>query len=49
MQVDAIAASELASAAPILTELIDVQFNADSTLDVGVVSDSAEELIRTWS
>jgi hypothetical protein len=49
MQVDAIAAGELASAAPILTELIDVQFNADSTLDVGVVSDSAEELIRTWS
>ena len=49
MQVDAIAASELASAVPILTELIDVQFNADSTLDVGVVSNSAEELIRTWS
>jgi hypothetical protein len=50
MQVDAIAgAGELASAAPILTELIDVQFNADSTLDVGAVSDSVEELIRTWS
>ena len=50
MQVEAIAAAgELASAAPILTELIDVQFNADSTLDVGAVSDAAEELIRTWS
>ena len=49
MQIDAIAGSELASAAPILTDLIDVQFNADSTLDVGVVSNSAEELIRTWS
>jgi hypothetical protein len=49
MQVDAIAAGELASAAPILTELIDVQFKADSTLDVGVVTDSVEELIRTWS
>ena len=43
------AAGELASAAPILTELTDVQFNADSTLDLGAASDSAEELIRTWS
>jgi len=49
MQIDTIAASELASAAPILTDLIDVQFNADSTLDVGAVSHSAEELIRAWS
>ena len=49
MQVDAIAAGELASAAPVLTELIDAQFNADSTVDVGVVADSAEELIHTWS
>ncbi|CAN5555621.1 hypothetical protein BH09ACT7_BH09ACT7_44860 [soil metagenome] len=49
MQVDAIAASGLASAAPVLTDLIDAQFNADSTVDVGSVSDSAEELIRTWT
>ena len=49
MQVDAIAAGELRSAAPILAELIDVQFNADSTLDAGAISESAEELIRTWS
>jgi hypothetical protein len=49
MQVDAIAASELASAAPLLTKLVDAQFNVDSTVDVGVVSDSAEELIQTWS
>jgi hypothetical protein len=50
MQVDDIAAtSELGSAAPVLTDLIDAQFNADSTVDVGIVSDSAEELIRTWS
>ncbi|BBW99705.1 hypothetical protein BST36_24945 [Mycolicibacterium moriokaense] len=49
MQVDAIAAGELASAAPVLTELIDAQFNADSTIDVGAVTDSAEELIHTWS
>jgi hypothetical protein len=49
MQVDAIAASELAPAAPVLAKLIDAQFNADSTVDVGSVSDSAEELIHTWS
>jgi hypothetical protein len=49
MQVDDIAAGQLASAAPVLTDLIDAQFNADSTVDVGNASDSAEELIRTWS
>ena len=49
MQVNAIAASELSSAAPVLSELNDAQFNADSTSDVGAASDSAEELIRTWS
>ena len=49
MQVDAIAAGELASAAPVLTELIDAQFNADTVVDVGAVSDSAEELIHSWS
>lgn len=49
MQIEAIEASELASAAPVLTQLLDAQFNADSSVDVGVVSDSAEELIHTWS
>jgi hypothetical protein len=49
MQLDAIAAGELASAAPVLTKLVDVQFNADSTIDVGDVSQSAEELIQTWN
>jgi len=49
MQVDAIAAGELASAAPVLAKLTDAQFNADSSVDVGSVSDSAEELIHTWS
>ena len=42
-------ASELASAAPVLTELIDVQFNADSTGGRRAGSDSAEELIRSWT
>lgn len=49
MHVDAIASSEIASAAPLLTVLVDAQFNVDSTCDVGVVSNSVEELIRTWS
>jgi hypothetical protein len=49
MQVPAIATSELAAAAPVLAELTDAQFNAESRLDVGAVSDAAEELIRTWS
>ncbi|KWX21642.1 hypothetical protein AFM11_24265 [Mycolicibacterium wolinskyi] len=49
MQVDDIAASTLAPAAPILSELTDVQFNDRSTVDVGVASESAEELIRAWS
>jgi hypothetical protein len=49
MQFDAIAAGELASAAPVLAKLIDAQFNADSSVDVGSVSDTAEELIHTWS
>lgn len=49
MQVDAIAASELAPAAPVLMSLIDAQFNADSVVDVGSLSDSAEELIHTWN
>ena len=49
MQVDDIADGELASAAPVLAELIDAQFNADTIVDVGAASDSAEELIHSWS
>ena len=46
---NAIAASELSSAAPVLSELNDAQFNADSHADVGAVTDMVEELIRSWS
>ncbi len=49
MHLEAIAASELSSATPVLSELVDAQFNVHSTADVGAASDSAEELIRTWS
>lgn len=49
MQLNAIAAGALAPAAPVLTDLTDAQFNADSVVDVGAAADSAEELIHTWS
>ncbi|MBU9767325.1 hypothetical protein FR943_26265 [Mycobacterium sp. TNTM28] len=49
MQVEAIAASDAAAAAPILVELTDIQFNHHSALDAGTVSDATEELIRGWT
>jgi hypothetical protein len=49
MQVDEIAAGELARAAPLLDQLIDAQFNAASQVDIAAVSESAEELIRSWT
>lgn len=49
MQLDAIAGSQLAPAAPLLAELIDAQFNAGSTVDMASVCESAEELIDTWT
>ncbi|CAJ1510626.1 hypothetical protein [[Mycobacterium] burgundiense] len=49
LQLSAIAESELAPAAPILADLIDAQFNAESTVDLVIVGESTEELIRTWT
>lgn len=49
MQVDAIADSIAAPAAPILQELTDIQFNHRSTLDAGTASATTEELIRGWT
>lgn len=49
MQVEQIAAGELARAAPLLEQLDDAQFNATSQVDIAVVSESAEELIRSWT
>lgn len=49
MQVRAIAASDLAPAAPVLEALGEAQFDRDSTADVGRLGDQTEELIRTWS
>ncbi|OLT85624.1 hypothetical protein [Mycobacterium syngnathidarum] len=49
MQVDAIADSAAAPAVPILADITDIQFNHRSTLDAGVASATAEELIREWT
>ena len=49
MQVDAIADSEIATAAELLEQLTDVQFNASSRVDAGRAADDAEELIRSWT
>jgi len=49
MHLDAIMASELAAAAPVLAALNDVRFNAESREDMAGLADTAEELIRTWS
>jgi hypothetical protein len=48
MPAGAIAVSELASTAALFDLLADAQFNPDSIVDVGALSDSAADLIRTW-
>ncbi|WP_458318952.1 hypothetical protein [Mycolicibacterium brisbanense] len=49
MQVESMTVGKLAPAAPILFELNDVQFNHRSVVDVGVLSEATEELIREWT
>lgn len=49
MQLSAIAASELAPAAPMLEALGSAQFDRGSTADVGALGDDTEALIRSWS
>ncbi len=49
MQLRAVAASDLAPAAPVLQALGDAQFDRTSTADVGLLGDQTEELIRTWT
>jgi hypothetical protein len=48
MQVDDIADGELASAAPLLAEVTDAQFNPDSRVEMTEAIARAEELIRSW-
>lgn len=49
MHLDALAAGELAPAAPTLSAVDDVRFNTASTYDVSEVGAAAEELIRAWN
>lgn len=49
MHLDAISASDLAVAGPLLSALNDAQFNAGSPVNVREVGVAAEELIRSWS
>jgi hypothetical protein len=39
----------LAPAAPILVDLEDAQFNADSRVDIGACGAAAKELVRQWT
>lgn len=48
MQLRAVAASDLADAAPVLSALGDAQFDRSSTADVARLGDETEELIRSW-
>ncbi|WP_102144166.1 hypothetical protein [Mycobacterium hubeiense] len=49
MHLDAITASDIADAAPVLSALIDAQFNAASRVNVSEAGSAAKELIRTWT
>ena len=49
MQLTHFAGGELAPAANVLAQLDDAQFNPASQVDVKATTDSAEELIRTWT
>lgn len=49
MQLESLAAGELAPAATVLADLNDAQFNLTSQVDVAMATDSAEELIRAWT
>lgn len=49
LQVGAMADTNLAGAAPLLTRLGDAQFNAESRVEVTDLSSRAQELIRSWT
>ncbi|HEX5256821.1 MAG TPA: hypothetical protein VFW69_23680 [Mycobacterium sp.] len=49
VQIGAMAGGDLAPAAPLLTQLNDAQFNAESRIDVADLSARAQELIRSWT
>jgi len=49
MQMSDLASSQIAPAAVILEQFIDIQFNAVTEVDVTQVIDDAEELILSWT
>lgn len=49
LQVSDLADSEIASAAPVLEQFVDIQFNSASEADVARVLRDAEELILSWT
>lgn len=49
MQLRAVAAGDLAPAAPVLSALGDAQFDNSATVDVVRLGEQTEELIRSWS
>lgn len=49
MHVGAIAAGPAGAAAPLLSELVDVQFNPRSAVDIGDACVTAEGLVMRWS
>lgn len=44
-----VSGGRLAPAAPILAELEDAQFNADTAVDLGAAGAAARELVRQWT
>lgn len=49
MHVGALESGRLAPAAPILSEIVDIQFNQHSAIDVAATCEAAEELVRRWT
>ena len=49
LQISAMAGGDLAPATPLLAQLGDAQFNAESRVDVADMSARAQELIRSWT
>ncbi len=45
----AVSGGALAPAAPVLADLEDAQFNAQSTVDIGTSGAAAEDLVRQWT
>lgn len=49
LHIGSIADGNLAAAAPLVAQLGDAQFNAESDVDVAAMSARAQELIRSWT